>query len=288
MLPNPPSDQWLERINIEFRSKNVETRCRPYEAVKRYFEELGVNSYPLSSPLTSRIFEWFYLHTKLQDHRMHPLFIGVFFYDTSFWKVTVPNIVGEVEVQSIDSLEDMPKSVSRALQQSSNSLREYNRLWVDCFDYGLGIDDLRLTSTHDNYIHRLLSNADRELHSAICQLLWYHPNYKAAMSCRMALEVFLKAYLVAKAQWNENQLKKISHNLESLISESKKLGLELSSVTQYINVFPKIDARYTGEEINRRELWKTYAITQHTATTIIRSFTGRNILSQNPTIAAYL
>lgn len=99
------------------------------------------------------------------------------------------------------------------------------------------------------------------------------------MSCRMATEIFLKAFLVLKARFTEPQIRALSHNLDKLLIKMREIdpSHEALRIEKELWVFPAINDRYTGGELTPARLWQAYDVTLYLAASIVRSFTERNL-----------
>jgi hypothetical protein len=62
------------------------------------------SSIGFNSPLADAVFAWFEQNTKAEAHWIGPLFSGVYFYDATFWKLTIPVIYGTSNVNGLDLL----------------------------------------------------------------------------------------------------------------------------------------------------------------------------------------
>lgn len=219
---------------------------------------------------------------------MGSLFTGVFYYDSCFWPVDVFVGYGQYQLNALDSLQAMASPTKDELMSRPETAWPYVLTWANSVDYGYGIEDLDKTLPADAVLARsLLENADRELRAAVAQLLEHRPNTKAAMSCRMATEIFLKAFLVLKAKLSEPEIRAFNHYLDKLLFKVREIdaGHDALKIEQQLTAFPTISDRYTGAELAPRALWLAYEIALHVAAAVIRSFTDRNlraaILSQS-------
>ena len=52
-----PSDEWLERVNREFRANDVDVRRRPFLALDRYCTDYRVKALSFDSGPTKQIFD---------------------------------------------------------------------------------------------------------------------------------------------------------------------------------------------------------------------------------------
>ncbi len=264
-------------------------RRRPFLALEQYCNDFGVTAIAFDSTPAKAIFEWFATNTKAEAHQIGSLFTGVFYYDSCFWPVDVFIGYGQFQLNALESLQGMAHSMKDELMSRPDTAWPYVLAWADSVDYGYGIGDLDKTLPDDAVFARsLLENADRELRAAVAQLLEHRPNTKAAMSCRMATEIFLKSFLVLKAKLSEPEIRAFNHHIDKLLSKVREIDAkhDVLKIEDQLTAFPTIGDRYTGPELAPSALWLTYQIALHVAAAVIRSFTARNVrasvLSQNP------
>lgn len=283
-------EEWLTSLNQGFRTRGVSVGKRPFLAIMQYAQDFNIQGLSFNSDAARAIDDWFTSNTKPEAHHIGSLFTSVFYYDTCFWPVDIFRTPGRIRLDSLSSLQSMPESLKKEMMSVPTDAWNYAIAWAHSLDYAYGFDDMRKTiiSAEHDYALSLLKNADRELRAATSQLLEPRPNSKAAMSCRMATEIFLKAFLVIKTKVTKKELKKeIGHNLNKSLSKIRNLDPDhqLLAVEPTISIFPAIDDRYTGEELSSNTLWEAYFTTMHVASAVTRSFTDRNslavILEQN-------
>ena len=286
-LTVPPED-WLRSLNRRFRERDIHVRRRPFLALEQYCTDFGVVAVAFDSTPAKAIFDWFTANTKAEAHQIRSLFTGVFYFDSCFWPVDVFIGYGQCQLNALESLQAMANPMKHELMSRPETAWPYVLTWANGVDYGYGIDDLHKTLPADAVLAwSLLENADRELRAAVAQLLEHRPNTKAAMSCRMATEIFLKAFLVSKAKLSEPEIRPFNHHLDKLLSKVREIDAahDVLKIEQQLAAFPTISDRYTGAELTPRALWLTYEIALHVAAAVIRSFTDRNlraaVLSQN-------
>ena len=277
-------EDWLKALNREFRTQGLAVGQRPFIAWMRYGQDFNIQGLSLDSEIVEEIFNWFRTNTKPEAHQLGSLFTGAFYYDTCFWPVDIYIAYGEVRLDSLSSLQDMPESVREEMMTDSGDAWGYAITWANTLDYAYGFDDMRkLRQAKSSFGLLLLENANRELQTAVSQLLESRrPNSKAAMSCRMATEIFLKAFLVLKANLTEKEIIAFSHHLHKSLAKVRELypGHELLAIESEISVFPEIKDRYTGGELSSETLWEMYCVTLHVASFVMRSLTSRNALRQ--------
>lgn len=287
MLNTPPED-WLRSLNHKFRERDIHVRRRPFLALEQYCKDFGLVSVALDSTPAKTIFDWFTANTKAGTHQIGSLFTGIFYYDSCFWPVDVFIGFGQPQLNAVDSLQAMADPMKRELLSRPETAWSYVLTWANSVDYGYGIDDLLKTLPAEETLARsLLENADRELRAGVALLLEHRTNCKAAMSCRMATEIFLKAFLVFKEKLSEPEIRAFGHHLDKLLSRVRTIDMahDLLAIEKQLAAFPAISERYTGEELAPTAMWLTYEIALHVAAAVVRSLTDRNlraaVLSQN-------
>lgn len=276
-----PSDEWLERTNRDLRSRNVDARQRPFEAIGCYCTDFAVQAVPLNSVVARHIFAWFSLRLKPGELHVPPLFTGAFYYDTSFWPVDIPVIYGRVQIDPVDGLRHMPARTKSDLRSVPADLLVYTEFWADCLDFALGYGDMERRPL-DPFGIDLLRNGDRELRGAVSLLLERAPNCKGGMSCRMAFEIFLKAFLVLKNGLTDKETRLFGHDLRTLVGECCRTTSfhSLLGCEPDLSAFPAISDRYTGGSVPKSSLWTCCKLAHRAAATTVRSFTGRDTRQQ--------
>lgn len=277
-----PDDTWLSKVNLDFRSANVDVKQRPFLALDRYCQDFGVISISFDSLAANKIFDWFQENTKPEAHHIGSMFTGAYYYDACFWPVDIPIGYGHFRLEAQDCLRGMSVKLKADLMTAPRDALRYASFWVDCLDYAYGFDEMTELNKDPAFAFLLLKNADRELRAAVAQLLETHPNSKAAMSARMAVEMYLKAFLVYTANYSEQQVKTFSHQLADLTKECRKLAPahDILRIEPDLTVFPAIYERYTGDEIPNPMLWAAYGVAQYTAASLVRGFTDRDTRPQ--------
>ncbi len=288
MTFNAPPEDWLRSLNRKFRECDIHVRRRPFLALDQYCKDFGLVAVAFDSTPAKTIFDWFTGNTQAGTHQIGSLFTGVFYYDSCFWPVDVFIGGSQLQLNAVDSLQAMTDPMKSELMSRPETAWPYVLTWANSVDYGYGIDDLLKTLPADQALARsLLENADRELRAAVAQLLEHRPNSKAAMSSRMATEIFLKALLVFKAKLSEPEIRTFNHHLDKLLSRVQKIDAahEVLTIEKQLAAFPTISERYTGAELAPTAMWLTYEIALHVAAAVVRSLTDRNlraaVLSQN-------
>jgi len=206
------------------------------------------------------------------------LYAGTLYFNHCFWIIRVPLAFGRQRLEAFELLSNMPTQIKWLLAGNKDELSQYQALFVDCIDYGYGIDGLTNNTKIDQYSQKLVKSADQQLRSCVTLLLEETPNSKSVESAQMAAEMFLKCFISLKIGLTEKQARKINHHLDVALNECLIIepSSELKLVRSKLNCFPSINDRYEGIERPKREMWNAYRVTQFIASSFVRHFTGRN------------
>jgi hypothetical protein len=273
-----PTDEWLEQINEELSKRDVPHKRRPWEAWMEWPKYVGIST-SLDDEDVKQIFNWFEKNTKAGSQYFGPMYVGSLYYDSSFWPIVIPVVLGRVKLDASKSLRTMPDSIKARLIRDRNVFINYVFIWTDCVDYGFGIEEAIKSSGLGTFGHELIRSGNQQLNATITLLHEDIPNPKSMESARMATEMFLKTYLVAKAGLTEKAAKAtIGHNLEKALDECIAVDnqTELKVIQSDLGFFPNIGDRYKGTDKTLSELWKGYQIAQFAGTTVVRILTGRD------------
>lgn len=205
-----------------------------------------------------------------------PIYRGAFYYLGEFWPFFVPLIMGMRKIRFLERLQ-VPPDVSSLLQKDAISLKEFSPFCEDCIDYGYAIDEVLSLPLPDVALRFLLS-ADAHL-TATSQMLFMEPkDSKPLLDATMSIEIFCKAFLAAKLNRTEKQLRdKYSHNVNALIHDCIGLGLsDLKKVVALVKTLPNVEERYKTTECVLGELWQAYRASLLVGVTILRALTTRD------------
>lgn len=272
------TDEWLEKINEEFKREDVPHKQRPWRARSAWAKHTGL-PVSLGDEVVTKIFAWFEENTKAGSQYTGYMYTGALYYDSCFWPVLIPVVFGEVWLKARDALKTMPPPILARLCGDRNDAAQYTSLFAACLDYGFGIEELSKDKAVGGFTRELLTSGDQQLNAAVTLLLEDRPNSKAMESARMAAEMFLKAFLAAKAGLTDvDARKRIGHNLETALNECLAVDAksELQAVRPDLQRFPDVGDRYKGTERAPSELWVAYSAAQFIATTVVRALTGRD------------
>ncbi len=274
------TDKWLEEINGQFRKKDIPPGKRPWLAIQEWSTINNIAIY-LDSEQAKKIFNWFEENTKSGSQKIGDFFTGIFYFDSSFWPVFIPLCYGKSKVVALDSLKTMPDKMKTHLSLDKNKYSEYIAVWIDCFDYAYGIDEIIKIVKGSSFAKGILRSADKELKSTVTLILANRPNPKSVETARFATEMFLKAFLAFENNLEDKTAKALNHDLVKIlnicITISEKDFIVLKSV---ITRFPPIGDRYEGKDKTNREIWDSYMIAQLTAIIVVRLLSGRDSRSK--------
>ncbi|MGI8654034.1 MAG: hypothetical protein ACR2LC_02305 [Pyrinomonadaceae bacterium] len=211
------TDEWLEQTNEELSKKDVPHKRRAWDAWMEWSKYTGVSS-SLDNEDVKKIFEWLEKNTKSGSQYFGPMYMGSVYYDSCFWPVFIPVVYGRVKLDAAKSLRTMPESIKSRLKQDQEAFLHYAAIWADCVDYGFGIEEAMHNHSISAFGQELLRSGNQHLNATVTLLHEEIPNPKALETARMAMEMFLKAFLAAKIGLTEKEAKdKFGHNLEKVV-----------------------------------------------------------------------
>jgi hypothetical protein len=274
-----PTDDWLERVNDRFRENNVPYKQRPWMAWMEWSQYAGTST-SLGDQDVKKIFQWFEENTIAHSQYIGPMYVGVFYYDSAFWPVFIPVVMGRAKLEAADSLKTMPDSIKARLMKSKPGFLEFVHFWAACIDFGFGIKEVASGQKAGAFARELFASGNQQLNATVTLLREDIPNPKAIESARMATEMFLKAFLAYKAGLTEKEAKdKLGHDLVKALDRCLAIDpkLELVAVRPELSCFPEVGERYKGTEKTPGHLWHGYGVAQFTGATVVRSLTGRDV-----------
>jgi hypothetical protein len=274
--PDDIPEDWLEAFNARMRAEEVPHIRRPFLAL---LEWTRIHHCQImgGSPVDQKVFDWFYARSPEGSHVFPPMHEGAFFFDSAFWLVRVPRIYGTNLALNIYEFIEMPSMLKGSLFRSTGA-EEYKAIWADCFDYSYGLDDNN--GGLDPAMKKpFLAGADQQLSAAASLLLIQPPEQKSIESSRMAVEMFLKAYLCIHHRFTEEQARKYSHRLDQALHAicSRAPTHELQRLTGNLGWFPNVGERYAGKEYTLAELWRAYRTALYAGACVARSVSTRNM-----------
>lgn len=275
------TNEWLTRLNEEFRKSGIDQKRRPFEAIKRYSDEFKT-SVSLSSDVANNIFEYFEANSKPGIHAVGSMYESIYFYDSVFWSISIPITYGAVEMNALNCLTEMPNQIKDAIMSESKSAWDYMLFWADAVDYGMGVEEVRERPGLDPFGLQLLRAGDQELRSAVAMLRQHRPDARAILPCRMAVEIFLKAFVALKAGLTEKEARDLGHNLQKSFDRFMAISgyTHWEKVKDKLALFPQIHERYSEQEMPLSRVWEGFTMAQSFGTLIIREYTDRNTTEQ--------
>jgi hypothetical protein len=278
-MANVIPELWLEQFNERMATEGVPHRQRPFRAMEEWAQLYAV-TLVFDSPEVTDLFAWFERNSPPTAHHLGSVFRAAFYFDAAFWPVDIPLVFGTVRLNAFDMLTGMPLSVKQRIGREPN-LMEFVLFWANCVDYGYGQEEALRAVQVTKFGQELFQSAHRELIATTAVLLERRQNPKALESSRMALEMFLKAFIAVHRGLNQKQAKNLGHDLDAALKECVRIdpNSELKELLGQLKVFPPIDARYQALHVPAHDQWRGYAVTMFCAATIIRGLTGTDIRS---------
>jgi hypothetical protein len=124
-----------------------------------------------------------------------------------------------------------------------------------------------------------LASANQQLSAAGSLLLQQPPEPKSLEASRLAVEMFLKAYLCIHHGFTEEKVRKYSHRLDDILKAvcMSAPNCELQQLTGHLSWFPAVDDRYAGKQYTGIELWRAYRTALFAGACVARSVSIRNL-----------
>lgn len=284
---NRVSTKWLEETNVELQQQGISASDRAEAAEKKWRKE-NVDD------LMARVDEEFKtLHDHLEEQLdkikayfltqnnkdrgyIQPPFVGIFYYQGEFWETVVPFVMGQRGINAFNYLK-MPDELKRSLAGDMEMLVEFTSFYADCYDYGYSIQEIEGKGMAA-FPLELVRSGDKHLRACGSLLAQPKASSKATEDARMAVEIFLKAYIVTLEKLTDDELRKqIGHRLDLAIDRCIRLGLnELANVRDVVLQLPDVGSRYEAQERTFGELWASYRLAHRVGITVLRPFTGRD------------
>jgi hypothetical protein len=217
----------------------------------------------------------------VRAHTVGALYTGTFFYDSCFWKISVPLMYGTVRFNMLDFICEMPTLTKDRLTSQREEVTQFVFVGADCVDYAFGIDDIKngvTIAAVPLFATQLARSADGYLRGTVDLLNSSRvPNPRAMETAGLATEMFLKSYLATHAGLDESGAKRLRHDLNKIVQECIRHSnsQELTSIAELIQVFPDVNARYLGHAYDALALWNAYSAAQQAGAAFVRSVTDR-------------
>ncbi len=282
-------DTWLNDLYLEFRQNEIRHEDRILEVGLRINAYL--NNYSLSNiPEKEYALKWMRNRCKPNCDSL-PGSILAFYFDTEFWEIKIPLVYGNYSLDPLDYL-NMPVTLKNILKQDPKVIDHYEKYWHMCFDFDYGLKEIPQTLYKTNsFATGLLLSGAQNLNAATAALLYTNHNNQVMMSIRMALEMFIKSYIVfhdhsEKSDYEKSEYvrKEIQHDLKKGLEKIQELSPNLIN-PKFFDILIKFPEnigkqRYSPENREIRDIAQCYDLTLRLGAIVTRSITDRNILNQ--------
>lgn len=261
-----PTENWLAETNEQLSREGMLPARRAMEAYRRWC--MGSEQHmAYGGEATKIISDWFAKNTQYGIRK--PFRRSVYFYDVSFWEVSLPLVYGTVRINPLKQLRMMPASLIERLARDQEASNEYFGHFAAAYNFFVGIEKLETLKREgvQSLYQELLAAADRHLLSATVSLLDVNP--KSIEDCRHVLELSLKALLNAVKGIEEAEFKKkYNHGLPSILKAATECvaPFALPIAESDLNLFPCIEVRYRAIDFSRQSLWRAFMLSQALAT----------------------
>lgn len=154
--------------------------------------------------------------------------------------------------------------------------------WADCVDYGLGMDDFQKSLLGSDFARGLVLAADAELHAAVKLLHLAQPQAQALLTCRTAVELWLKALLAIKGCLDERKARHLNHDLQKAFDLIVDVPgyRHWAPLKSRLAVFPPVSARYGPRTATPEDLWTASTLVQSLGAAVVREVSDRSTLRQ--------
>lgn len=264
-----PAENWLTETNEQLSREGMVPARRPMEAYRRWCIE-SQQHIGFGGEATRIIADWFSKNTQYGIAVQKPFRRSVYFYDISFWEVSLPLVYGNVQIDPLKQLPRMPASVIERLAKDSVACDEYFGHFASAYNFSVGIEQLEMLKRKGKQplYQEFLAAADRHLLSATALLL--DENAKAIEDCRHVVELSLKAVLNAFKGIKEAQFKRtpFNHGLPSTLEAAAECVAPTAmpiSVAD-LDLLPGIEVRYQSTNFSPKTLWQAFMLSQELAT----------------------
>lgn len=242
-------DAWLNDLYLECIQKGIPHEQREWIVRSKINDFIKAWSRdPI--PEEEYAIQWMADRCK-QGANLLPMPIFAFYFDTVFWEVKIFKSYGKPSMNALDSLTDMPTVHKCTINNDEKSYSKYEAFWANSIDLIQGVGDIRALADHllhSNLITKNLFFAGIEnLNTATAALLHPTPNSQSIMSIRMALEMFIKSYVLlhenstsTQAELNK-RAQKLNHNLKDGLDAINEIRPNIINSKDYniLEIFPK-------------------------------------------------
>jgi hypothetical protein len=268
--------EWLLQVNAEFTKQELPHGQRAFQAIRKWGDLNGM-PISMSSLRAKKVFEWFSSNIKPGSDWIGPLATAAFYHDSAFWETTVPLCHGRPPVTPLDMLR-MPASVKLRFCNGRNDFFIFLKFFADLWDYYYTVDDVRDSFPENPLLKDFIAAGREHLTLAGALLLETNPNPKGAEASRFALEIFLKIFLIHRANVTEKELRTLGHDLNKLLKRCLEVepSSDLRHFESKIVLYPGVSARYRVDEFPPKDLWTMYYTAVTSGAVVMRPMSDRD------------
>lgn len=251
-----PSEDWLNQINEKLRAQGVDPRQRPWLAVSEFSKEFGVIG-PLDEPPFTAIWDWFSSRSRPDSQAILRPAESVFYYDMQFWLFRIPIVIGNARYEPLGAFVDLPPALRMEIETRRDVYAEFMAYFCSCEAVLYGGHQVRVNRSLPEFGRNLFSAGTEELVGAITCLRSTVPTGRPIQQIRMALELFMKSYLVFAYDWGEAPVKALSHRLGEAIGKCESVSGKgvWEQVRKGVGAMPEYHERYGPSEGDLARIW---------------------------------
>ena len=256
---------------------------RPLEACKRIADRLGI-SFTIGGKkdkfveAVHFVYESFYRHDDLY---MPPMHIGTVMFRDIFLPLKIPVVYGQVEVDPINSLHEVPENTIKWIFQDNETASTLTDQWIDLFDFVYGLDDEARQEHHPVHAIEFWQLAKQQLEGAAATLLGSIDKYTVIQNSIIAMELLLKGALLAQGE-SVASLKKYGHMMKDLVDKACELmpHSDHERLKMVVGRTPRlVERRYEAKDYKRTEIGQIMMDAQFVAGEVLRQFSDQDIRS---------
>lgn len=224
-------------------------------------------------PISVFVRHWFDERLRLGIYQSKPSFIGVYFYDQTFWPINIGRVFGSAPITLRCCLSSMPESIIQDIYSSDHDLSRLWKVWHDCL---ICSSDQMNFSNNPRAPQPIVTPLGRSMFSSGCDQLVSAtdhllsdtlPTNKAIDLCRFSIEMVMKALAAELLGKTKDVLRKrpYSHSFQPIASElmaKEKTLLDNYGFSEFLNlerIFPEqVENRYSPGVVDFVVLSKRY------------------------------
>lgn len=171
----------------------------------------------------------------------------------------------------------MPPHLCEPFSKDPEAADDYIGVFADTYDYGYGIEEVERKCPSE-FSRELFRSANKHLKACISLLAQNAANSKAIEEARMAIEIFLKAFVVMKDGITDAELRnQFRHHLDRLADHCIAQGVvDLVPLRDRIVALPGVEERYRAVELSFGVLWNAYRLALSVGAALLRGLVDRD------------